>query len=126
MSVNKKNAHGQTVLLVTMERFTARSYSMVNMLTNTAGVDFNTRDMNSMSALHYAVIIRQASFIELLATARNLDPNIKDMSGATPLQYAVERRLVDCVRALLDLQGIELNATDNHGRSVFSCNVCAW
>ncbi|XP_050412658.1 uncharacterized protein LOC126827399 [Patella vulgata] len=66
----------------------------------------NSRDMNGLTPLHYAVreenLVAVGTLLDLDAQSHTNVINIQDKEGLTPLHYAVKRGNIEIVRELLD------------------------
>jgi hypothetical protein len=79
------------------------------------GVDVDSRNGLSWTALHTAIRNNQKAVIELLLS-NNADVNAKDRNGQTPLHFAVESGQKDVIASLIAKKA-NVNAADNNGET---------
>ena len=109
IDINATNKYGRTCLHCSVLR---------NNLIIEEGRDFNMRDNNGMTPLHYAIM--SPSMIDTLAN-NGVDPNILDKKGKAPLHYAIKHACSPYVTdpsnviAMLKIKGINPSIEDSNG-----------
>ncbi|OAF62704.2 hypothetical protein VC83_01210 [Pseudogymnoascus destructans] len=93
---------------------------MVRLLLEKNGIDANSKDNNSRTALSWAAQGGNEEVLGLLLREEGIDVNSKDNNGWTALSWAVKRGREGVVRLLLEKKGIDANSKDNNGRTALS------
>ena len=75
----------------------------------------NRRDMNGLTALHYAAHRGNIEAVKALLQVAEVNPNVPDKDGNTSLQYAARAGKIEAVKALLQAERVNPNEGDKYG-----------
>ena len=94
-----------------------KTYRELESLCSDPKTDINQRDMNGLTALHWAVEMHDEQSIELIGNHPDVNINAEDGSGLTPLHWAVEKNNTYAIQFLCSKYGISVNARNTAGFS---------
>ena len=117
VDVNKRDVHGMTPLLYTVES----TIPVLGALMERNVVDVHGRNDRMENLVNLAAVRNRLDIIKfLLAHDNGIDFNNKDIDGNTPLFVACQQKFIDIVTILVSSGRVNVNERCNGGRSALS------
>ena len=117
VDVNKRDVHGMTPLLYTVES----TVPVLRALMERSMVDVHCRNDKMENIVNLAAVRNRSDIIKfLLAHDKGIDFNNKDIDGNTPLFIACRQKFIDIVTILVSSGRVNVNERCNGGRSALT------